>query len=52
MAGGLLAKITNKPPPLAEAGDKATDSYAMAVNFPLQADRLFDGELNLLLMDG
>ncbi len=47
-----LEMIKNKPPPLMNAGDRIVNSYAMAVDFPLEADRIFDGELNLLLMDG
>jgi hypothetical protein len=49
---GLAGMIKNKPPPLVNPEDRVTDSYSMAVDFPLESDRLFDGELNLLLMDG
>ena len=52
MAGLLAGAIKNKPPPLLNPGGAIIDSYAMAVEFPLEADRLFDGELLLLLMDG
>jgi hypothetical protein len=48
----LTEMIKNKPPALLNPGDRLPGSYAMAVDFPLEADRLFDGELNLLLMDG
>ena len=46
-----LAAMRNKPPPL-NPDERLPNSYAMAVEFPMEPDRLFDGELNLLLMDG
>ncbi len=49
---GLAGVIRNKPPPHMNPGDGIASSYAMAVEFPPEADRLFDGELSLLLMDG
>ena len=48
---GLAALMKKKPPP-PEPGDRPIKSYAMAVEFPSAPDRVFDGELNLLLIDG
>jgi hypothetical protein len=46
----MVLVMKNKPQPLLSSGDG--NAYAMAVEFPLETDRIFDKELNLLLMDG
>ena len=47
---GLFGMMKSKPPPLSSPGDG--NIYAMAVDFPSVSERVFDAELNLLLMDG
>ncbi len=51
MAGGLVGLIKNKPlKPVLNATNN--NPYAMAMQLPTESDRIFDGELKLLLMDG
>ena len=47
---GLVGLIKNKPKPVANVSDN--NPYAMAMCMPAETDRIFDGELKLLLMDG
>ena len=47
---GLVGLIKNKPKPVANVSDN--NPYAMAMCIPAETDRIFDGELKLLLMDG
>jgi hypothetical protein len=48
-----LAAILRKKQPRALAVDHVhANPYASAARFPMEADRVYDDELNLLLMDG
>ncbi len=48
---GLVGLIRSKTLPIL-APDAKNNPYAIAMKFPEESARLFDGELKLLLMDG
>jgi hypothetical protein len=49
---GLLAAIKKKPKARINTGEEHHNPYAVALQFPEESERLFDGDLKLLLMDG
>jgi hypothetical protein len=47
---GLVGLIKSKPKPV--INDVSNNPYSMAMQLPEPSERIFDGELKLLLMDG